>query len=309
MQAWLRSGQYALLENIALRPRGVESSSAGPMVIESEEGFAYFLIDKAERGWILKKFLAGQEPDRAYVEAIRALIPRLRGFESGFGRNILKSSSVSRAAFCTKEFQAWMEGTVLMPQVVAPTWSEFADSIRDGSVVLATAERIRLCCKLSGMVDSLESVGAAHRDLSSRNILIDPLKIEPHLIDWDNLYHATLKMQPHATFGTDGYIPPFITVEDVQDVHLSWHEKSDRFALTVLNSEFLVIRAGSACVEDGGLLAQNEIDNGSGRTLFEVRNTLCDAFPGAVKFLDAALSACSFAECPSPSDWIKFTGR
>lgn len=306
MQAWLGSGEYALLENIALRPRGVGQSSAGPMVIESEEGFAYFLIDKAERGWILKKFVPGQEPNRAYVDSIQVLIPRLPGFESGFGRKVLKSSSVARAAFCNNEFQAWMDGTILMPQVVAPTWSEFANSIRGGSAMLSTAQRLGLCCKLSELADSLESAGVAHRDISSGNILIDPLNLEPHFVDWDNLYHATLEMQPHATFATNGYMAPFIKVEGVQDVRLSWHEKSDRFALTVLNSEFLAIRAGSACVEDGGLFAQNDIDNRSGITISEVHNTLCHTVPSAGKFLDAALNAYSFAECPSASDWIKF---
>lgn len=303
MQNWLGSGEYALLDNIALLPRSSGSSSTEPMAIESEEGFAYFLIDKVGRGWILKKFVAGQEPDRFYVDAIQALIPRMPGFESGFGRKILRSASVSRAAFCNGEFRAWIDGTVLMPQVVSPTWCEMADSISDGSVGLSTVQRLLLCCRLSKMVGCLESAGIAHRDLSSRNILIDLLNLELHFIDWDNLYHDTLTMQCHATFGTNGYIAPFVTVNGVQDVQSTWREKSDRFALAVLNCELLAVRAGSLIVEDGGLLKQNDIDNRSGATLFNVRDGLSHTFPGAVKFLDASLNASSFPECPSPTDW------
>lgn len=307
LQSWLTSGEYALLDDIALLPRYRGPSSAEPLVTESEEGFAYFLIDKAERGWILKKFVAGQEPDRTYVDAIQALIPRKPGFESGFGRKILSCSSVSRAAFYNREFEAWLDGSVLMPQIDSPTWSEVADSIRNGSVTLSAVKRLLLCNKLSRMVDCLESAGVAHRDLSSRNILIDTLNIELHFVDWDNLYHASLAMQSNATFGTNGYIAAFVRADDAQHLHRTWHEKSDRFALAVLNSELLVIRAGSLRVEDGGLLRQNDIDKRSGTTLFKVRNTLCHTFPVAVKLLDAALNACSFAECPSPTDWIKFT--
>lgn len=110
MQTWLRSDEYALLDNIALLPRCSGPWSTDPMVTESEEGFAYFLIDNAKKGWILKKFLPGQEPDRDYGDAIQALIPKITGFESGFERRILKTLSVSRATFCNGEFQAWMYG-------------------------------------------------------------------------------------------------------------------------------------------------------------------------------------------------------
>lgn len=309
MRTWLRSGEYALLDNIALLPLCRSPLSTEPMVIESEEGFAYFLIDNFKRGWILKKFSPGREPDRAYADAIQELIPPIPGFESGFARKVLKFSSVSSPAFCNGEFQAWIDGTVLMPQVVSPTWSEFSDSIRNGSVAPPTVERLLLCCKLSEMVDRLESVGVAHRDLSSRNMMIDPLTLELHFIDWDSLYHGTLTMQANATCGTNGYVAPFVTLNGHELVHLTWHEKADRFALAVLNSELMVAKAGSVRVEDGGLLRQSDIDKGSGATLVEVRNDLIQTFPDAVHFLDAALSASSFLGCPSPTDWIEFTKK
>lgn len=304
IQTWLRSGEYALLDGIALAPRSAGPLPTAPLVNESEEGFAYFLIDRTGRGWVLKKFVAGQEPHPAYVDGIQTLVPKRQGFESGFDRKILRSSSVSRTAFWNREFQAWIDGTVLMPQVLSPAWSEFADSIRDGSKALSTVERLLLCRNLSEMVGCLESAGVAHRDLSTNNVLIDPANMELHFIDWDNLYHAALTMQSQATFGTNGYIAPFVR-SGMENLHLTWREKSDRFALAVLNSEFLVIKAGSLRVEDGGLLEQNDINKRFGGTLFEVREALCHTFPVAVRLFDVAFDAGGFAECPSPADWIR----
>jgi serine/threonine protein kinase len=306
VETWLISGEYAVLDNIALRPRCAGRLSAVPMVTKSEEGFAYFLTDSAGRGWILKKFLPGQEPDRAYTDALQALIPKWPGFESGFERRILKSPSASFAGFCNGEFQAWIDGAILMPQAVSSTWAEFAESIRKGSVALSAVERLMLCCKLSEMVSCLESAGLAHRDLSSKNVLINPMNVELHFVDWDSLYHATLTMQSNTACGTNGYIAPFVKANGLELVNLTWQEKSDRFALAILNSELLAIEAGSKCVEDGGLVQQSDIDNRWGPTLFEVRNTLRNNFPDAVELFDKSLIASSFRECPSPTEWMDF---
>lgn len=307
MQAWLASGEHALLENIFLSPRCAGRSSTAPLVIKSEEGLAYFLIDEGKRGWILKKFVSGQQPQRPYVDGIQHLVPSMPGFESAFQRKVLTGSSVSPAAYCNNKLQAWIDGTILMPEVVAPTWLKVADSIREGPAVLSTVERLRLVWELSEMVACLESRGVAHRDLSSNKLLIDLSNSRLHFVDWDNLYHPTLTLQRHATFGTNGYTAPFVNVNSVQDLELTWQQKSDRFALAVLNSEFLAISAGSSRNEEGGLLEQDDVDNRSGRTLFEVRDTLSYTFPDAVELLDSALNACSFAECPSPADWIKLS--
>lgn len=309
MRTWLESNQYAVLDNIALLPRRRGQLAPAPVVIESEDGFAYFLTDASEAGWILKKFIAKQEPDRGYTAAIQALVPNVSGFESGFERKLLKSSSVSSVAFCNTEFQAWIDGTVLMPQVVCPTWREVSDSLSDGSLILSTAHRLLLCSRVSEMVQSLESVGVAHRDLSSRNILIDPRNPAAHFVDWDSLYHDTLTMQSNTACGTNGYIAPFVKANGVELVHFTWAERSDRFALAILNIELLAARTGSRRVEDGGLLLQRDLDNRAGPTLVAVRNILGRDFPDAVQLLDQALSASNFSECPSPADWIEFARR
>jgi hypothetical protein len=306
LQAWLRSGEYAVLDRIPLVPKYRRADSSLPMMIESEEGLAYLLADNINRGWILKKFFPGQAPARAYTDAVQGLIPRNRGFESGFNRRVLKRSSTSPAGFCSNEFKFWIDGTILMPQVVAPTWAGLAEAIRNQTAALLQIERLSLCRKLSEMVARLESLGLAHRDLSSDNVLIDLANTAPHLVDWDNLFHASLPMPSDANFGTSGYLPPFRKTHKLGVTALVWEARSDRFALAILNSEFLAVQVGMSCVENGGLLQQSDIDDRHGRTLSEVRKTLGGRFPDALALLDQALNASSFSQCPSPVEWMRF---
>lgn len=305
IRAWLVSGQCAFLNKIALVPRSEGTESASPMVIKSDEGFAYFLVDSNGQGWILKKFLPGQAPEWAYAGAIQSLVPKIPGFESGFLRTTLRRLSVSPAGFYDSEFRKWLEGTILMPQVMAQTWADLAGAIRSHKIELGDPDRVFLCSRFSEMIAALESGGLAHRDLSSRNILINVSTRNIHLVDWDSLYHATLRAQSETNCGTNGYIAPFVRVNGEEDVHLSWQEKSDRFALAVLNCEFLAMAPGSVSVEEGGLLQQSDIDRRSGPTLFELRKKLESRFPAAMHLLNQAINASAFEECPSPSDWLK----
>src|ERR1043165_6317770 len=111
VETWLRSGKFAVLDNIALRPR----SGDGVLHLnESEEGLAYHLVDSTNKRWILKKFSSGAERDHAYLQAIPTLIPQQPGFECGFARRILSSSSASRTAFYSSEFVEWLDGAILM---------------------------------------------------------------------------------------------------------------------------------------------------------------------------------------------------
>jgi serine/threonine protein kinase len=306
VQAWLLSGDYAVLNNITLVPRSDGTEAQGPMLMDSDEGVLYFLVAQDGRGWILKKFLPGQMPELAYADAIQRLIPKDPSFESGSQRTTLRGTSVSRKGFHDPEFRKWIEGTILMPQVAACTWADVARHIRTGSITLPDFERLLLCSCLSKLIAVLESQGLAHRDLSSRNILVDTTNRNVHLVDWDSLYHASLRMQAETTCGTSGYMAPFVKVDGEEDVHLSWQEKSDRFALAVLNCELLVMAAGSISAEEGGLLQQSDIDRRSGPTVFELRQALKSRFPAVIDLFKQAISARTFEESPSPGDWLKF---
>src|SRR6185369_4752483 len=149
VQAWLQSGKYAVLDGTPLVPRYRDADSSLPMLIESEEGLAYFLVDDTNQGWILKKFFPRQTPARSYTDAVHGLIPCNLGFECGFNRRVLKSSSTSPAGFCSREFKSWIDGTILMPQVIALTWAGLAETIRNQTAALLQIERVLLCRRLS----------------------------------------------------------------------------------------------------------------------------------------------------------------
>ena len=309
MHVWAGTGQQAILNDVALRPRTVDGSSSVPLMTRGGQAWAYHLVDDNDEGWILKKFLPGKQPGPAYLGEIRSLIPNRSGFESGFERKVLDGLSVSASAYCEPEFQSWISGTILMRQVVSPTWAELAVSIREGSKVLSRVERLFLCAKLSEKLQWLESAGLAHRDLSSTNVMIDPVNVEVHLIDWDSLFHATLPLPSNATPGTEGYMAPFAGAGGESSAHLTWQEHSDRFGLTILNAEILSVNTGSPLAGEGGSFDQEDLYNRAGRTVFQVRNNLQHYFPAAAKLLDAALVARSFERCPGPSDWISLINR
>ena len=309
IQAWLNSGQAAAVAGTILQPRAGGDAALTPVVIESRDAFVCFLIDDNANGWVLKRFCPGREPDANYLEAIETLVPRKPGFESGFGRRVVKSSSISPDGYCTQEFQNWLNGAVLMPQVLSPTWAELLDSIREGSRSLSRVERLLLCQKLSQAVDWLESTGIAHRDLSDGNVMLDAVNVEVHLVDWDGLYHPGLEMPVNTACGSRGYLAPFVKLNDLAEADLTWREKADRFALAILNSELLLVKEGTRRVGGHGLFDQDDIYNRLGKTVIEVRNGLRHAFPAACPLLEAALAARGFDECPSPRDWIDFAAR
>ena len=307
IQSWLSSGQPAILNDIVVWPRRRDELSPAPLMARGEQGASYYLIDEEDRGWILKKFFPEAQPESAYVEAIQGLIPRKPGFESGFERQVLQSSSASDFGYSAAEFLAWLEGAVLMPEVMLPTWAEVAASIREGFAALTRVERLLLCRKLGEVVGSLESAGLAHRDLSGANVMMDPLNVEIHLIDWDSLFHESLQLPANATCGTRGYVARFVMVDGGGEARATWQHNSDRFALTALNVELLTATAGHSF--GSGIPLPDDLPDRSGRSLDALQESLRRSFPAAIEFLDAALDARSFAECPSPSAWIDLAER
>lgn len=308
VKAWLDAGQFALIDDLALQPRPNEIQSSLPLSVTSEHAITYCLVDEKDNNWLLKKFFPESEPEFSYSELIRDLVPRMPGFESGFDRRVLNHSSLSPSGYYTEELQLWLHGAILTPQVAAPTWATLIDSIIEGGHVLSRLVRLLLCEKLSQRVEWLESAGLAHGELSAHSVLIDPVNVEIHAINWDNLFHPSLNPQPNSTVGTAGYIAPFVKV-NTSGANAMWHAHSDRFALSVLNFEIMLMRADSPRTSSGGLFDQQDVFARSGQTLSHVRNGLHQSFPDAVKLLDQSLTASSFEQCPAPSDWLSLISR
>ena len=304
VQAWLTSGEDAILNGITLRPSSHANFATVPAMTTGDQGTTYQLLDSSDNRWMLKKFGAETEPAADYIAAIQTLVPTRSQFESGSRRMVLSESSVDSSAYQKPEFVSWIAGTILMLHVDGYTWGELIQSITEGTRPLSKVERLLLCSRLTEAVDLLESSGLSHRDLSSSNVIIDPINVEVSLIDWDSLYHSSLKQQANATAGTDGYIAPFVRANGSLEPQRTWRERADRFALALLNAELLTVQAQSQRYLDHGLFDQAELYARSGQTLFRIKNRLRQLSPPAAASLDTALNATSFDMCPSPVEWL-----
>jgi serine/threonine protein kinase len=274
-----------------------------PVSIQRGQATAYVLADRQNRGWILKKFLPGRDPEVAYIRAIRGLVPNETGFESGSQRRILTSHAVGRG-FGTPEFTEWVEKTILMPRVGGMDWVDLGDRLRDGTTTLSEDARAAICRSLVSLVRALERVGISHRDLSITNVFIVPATWTVHLIDWDALYHSSLALPSNTTVGTPGYTAPFVMTAAGEDARKSWCPHADRFAMALLCAEFLMLDRGSGLTHDGGLFEQSDLYARRGQTIRQMLLALTARYPAVGRLLDRALHAETFADCPSPDEWL-----
>jgi serine/threonine protein kinase len=300
---WLRSGETASLDGIELIPLAYPEFSNVPISLSRGQATAFVLEDRQNRGWILKKFLPGHEPEITYIGAIRSLVPYEAGFESGSQRRILTSHAVG-PGFGTPEFAQWIQQTILMPRVRGIDWLSLADSIRDGTITLGKDVRAAICRSLVSRVRALEDAGLSHRDLSITNVFIDPGTWQVHLIDWDALYHYSLVLPRNTTVGTPGYTAPFVMTSTGEDAYESWCPHADRFAMALLCTEFLMIDRGSEFTHDGGLFEQRDLYARRGPTVRKVLLDLMLRYPGIRRLVERALMAETFSACPSPDEWL-----
>ena len=221
-QTWLKSKRCASIEGINLSPQENSFLPGNPLVVARGQAQAFYLHDESKRVWILKKFLPGRNPDAHYVKAIHALIPQHEGFESGYQRKVLSRASVAASSLPSADFPSWIENTILMPLVRGSDWANVADKVRAGKINLTSEQRLLLCRNLSEKVSILERSNVSHRDLSSTNVFVDTNTWNLHLIDWDSIFHSSLTFPPNTTFGTNGYVAPFVRVNGSEDPHISW---------------------------------------------------------------------------------------
>lgn len=167
----------------------------------------------------------------------------------------------------------------------------------------ADAKGIAYCLALARLVESLERAGCTHRDISGGNLFIDPATDGVSLIDFDSLFHRDLAMPARTTCGTAGYIPAFMGAVDAGDPRGTWCVGGDRFAVSILSVEFLLMKPASPEQEDGSLFPQSELSARSGSAVQDARRELMSEWPNAVKLFDRALAATSSLDCPGPEEW------
>ena len=116
-------------------------------------------------------------------------------------------------------------------------------------------------------------------------------------------------MPPNTTCGTSGYTGPFVWHADWPDATETWRPDGDRFALGVLNVEFLVLSAQSTLTGDGGMFEQNELRVGRGAGIAAALAQLDASYPQAGTMFRRALSARSCDQCPGPREWLEFCDK
>ncbi len=308
VEAWLKSGKWAEVAGLKLRPVESPTFKGIPVSTVRGQAQAFYLTDDNGLEWILKKFLPARLPDGAYIRAIGALVPHRPGFQSGCRRQIISKKDVSGSGFSAPGFAQWLENTVLMSCIVCDDWLSLAEKIRGGSAALAADERLLLCRLLSENVGFLEANDLSHRDLSVTNVFVDLKNSVVHLIDWDSLFHPSLPMPRNTTWGTEGYIAPFVMSGGAPDARVTWRARADRFGLAVLNAEFLCMEAGTLYTHDGGMFEQAELYGRGGPGTAHILAQLRQTFPAAATLLERALNARGFDDCPSPAEWLAAAG-
>ena len=308
VEKWLESRRPAQVNGQRLRPLEHTQFRGMPLSIQRGQAEAFCLIGKDKRQWILKKFLPGKIPDRKYLESISSLLPKDDGFISGTDRQVLTTRTLSKnnGSYYTTGLARWLDGTVLMRRIPGVDWGTLADEIRDGHLALEQSHRVTLCRKLTELVDTMEQYGITHRDLSSGNVFIDTKTWSVALIDFDSLFHNRLSMPETTTCGTVGYTPPFAWRGGILNAATTWCLYADRFALAILNAEFLVLDKGAPLTAEGGMFDQNELSSRSGKGLNAVFQSLKAKFPTALTLFRTAVESYQPQECPSPQDWLQF---
>ncbi len=302
LEQWLGSGIPALITG---RPMALEESGhlpGKPTELKYGQASAYLLTSSDGARWILKKFLPGKQPEAAYVGAITGCVPQAPECSCGWQRQILTSTDLGpsrRGTFGTPELAAWLDGTILMPRLAGRSWGSTLQDLADGDLDLAPTVRLAIASRLAETIMVLELAQVSHRDLSSGNILLNLRRGELHLIDWDSLFHPTLRFQLNTTPGTEGYMAPWLA----SDAERSWCPHADRFALAVCIAEVLAVEPGMALHGNGSLFEQAALGRDSG-AFDAATEALVRVLPGTADLFTRAWRAESFDDCPSPADWL-----
>ena len=305
IDTWFSSKRPALICQRRLRPVEHPVLTGKPLSSQKGQAEAFFLTDECQKRWILKKFNTGCVLDPGYLKKVGTLLPNEPGFVCGTERTILSVGALARdnGSYYTKAFNQWLDGTILMPRVPGYDWGTLADDLRDGNVLLDDQQRQTLCMALCRMVDGLERCQCSHRDLSSGNVFIDIDTGTVYLIDFDSLFHPTLKMPDATTCGTVGYTAPYTWHKGNADAHKTWCVGADRYALALLIVEFLLVAPGTKATEEGGIFDQDELRTQSGKGIRSILGQLTQQYPGVAKFLQRAINSHSFTDCAAPSEW------
>lgn len=299
MDDWARSGVFGNLGTQRIKPEG--DPVAGARYLRRGQGLTFPLVDDGGKRWYLKKFHNHRALDFAYLSAVAAHVPDLPPFVAGARRVVLSADMITGGAF-TPSLASALVGTVLTPHVKGRPWGSFISSLVVNAL-LSLEDRVAIAISLVGAVGALEAAGAAHRDLSTGNLLVDLDAHKVHVIDFDSFYHPALAYQRNTTIGTSGYVAAFAH----DDGRRSWGPCADRYALAVCVAEVLAARPGLQMANDGGLLEQPDGQPPTAASVHAVRGALAQICLEADLLFGRALAARRYDDCPAPAEWVVAT--
>ncbi len=305
--SWLSSGRTVRISGLDLRPLPHPAMKDTPWCIVKGQASVYFLEDaNHHHRWLLKKFSLSRRPSDEYLRRASQCLPGRAELFTCTQRRFLKPQHLDRVFSGHRDARlaSWLDGTLLMPKVPGQPWASIADQIRDGELELDTRQRLRIALSLAACIGHLEAGQCSHRDLSATNTFVtDDGRI--YLIDLDSLYHPSLAFEPNTTIGTRGYIAPFTrTSPGEYDARLSWCPLADRFPMTILIAEILLVTSQTRVFhEDGSFFSQAQLEKQDKGLLQTYVNALGGLEREFSELLRQALEARSFEECPSPATW------
>lgn len=306
IERWHTAGRTARVGGCDLKPIGHPLMPATPQCIRRGQGTVYFLSQPHHGNTLLLKvFAPSTRPNNDFLEATATHLPGCVALFTTKQRRLLRRGHIDwfNSAFRDPDLPEWIDGAILMPKAPGAPWTSVADNLREDAQQMSLAQRLAIAENLADCVGQLENAGCSHRDLSGGNVFVaEDGKV--YLIDCDCLFHRDLTFPENTSSGTNGYMAPFLHRDGVgYDARASWQPTADRFALTILIAEMLLVRPGTVTHEDGAMFSQQALLAGD-KTVNHLTHGLGDLSYRLADLMRQALTAQQFAECPAPAQWI-----
>lgn len=303
---WLQSGLPALIRGVKLIPQQHPRFKNLAYYEEGKQGRAFHLSQPSnKREWILKKFNSEMQPERSYISSVRTLVPKSISFQAAAKRIVLvpEDIKIAEGAYSSAELAKWLDGTILMPKMPGTSWQNVSKGIRGASLELSLAKRIAFALSLAEAVVEMEQEGCAHRDLCHESVLLDLQENIVYLIDWDSMFHGSLYYFKNTPAGSPGYMASWIGDKSKWDSRKSWNRKADRFSLSILISEILLVNQESPSFYDGAMYSQEMFGNPQHPFFQKVLESLGAISENLQDFFHQTLNATTYEECPDPIKW------
>jgi serine/threonine protein kinase len=192
-----------------------------------------------------------------------------------------------------------LEYAILMPWIRASSWFDLLALGKRGTSILSREDCLSLAGSAARTLATLEQAGIAHCDISSGNVLVDPVSFRVQLIDVEELFVPNWPAPSNLPTGTPGYQHPNAARR------VRWAEVADRFAAAILLSEMLGWydqRVRQASFGES-YFESSELQSRASKRFLSLRRALEPYELGVESLLDRAWHSHELRECPTLTEW------